>query len=489
MQDNMLDTLLSFLPVVLLIVLPLVSNIRLAAVVTFIVTGILFFIWQAPVPYFFASLVVAFFSTVQILMIVFGAVFLFEMLQSAGYIQAMNHSVEQLHSSRELRFFLVAIGLTAFFEGVAGFGTPGAIVPLLLISMGYHPLLSVACVLLFDGLFAAFGAVGTPLMAGLKVPLGLLEREVMESAVYASVLLVLAAVILLYFVARMYRKSEGEIKMKKWILLLYACALVPYVVSAFLFAELSTILASVVMLLVAVLIFYTKKSGADFRAWLPYGTLVILLLLPKLIAPLSLWLEWELRFSNLFHTSISAAIKPLRSPLLPFLMVAFIYTKEKKYYAKSFAKAGKKLLAVAWLLFPIVAVAQLMLSSGFSKLSMIDNIAQAFSQSGRAYAILAPFIGITGTFVTGSTTVSNIVFGFSHQQTAQLLSIDPALVYALQLSGASVGNAICLFNIIAACSVSNIEEPNKILLRNLLPVLVAGCVIGVAGWMLLYFFF
>ena len=123
-----------------------------------------------------------------------------------------------------------------------------------------------------------------------------------------------------------------------------------------------------------------------------------------------------------------------------------------------------------------------MLTSGVNQPSMIEQVAEAFSHTGKAYIVLAPFIGIAGTFVTGSTTLSTIVFGASHQYTSQLLSLPPALVYAGQLSGASIGNAICLFNIIAACSVANITSPNKVLMKNLVPCLVAALAIATVSY-------
>jgi lactate permease len=50
-----------------------------------------------------------------------------------------------------------------------------------------------------------------------------------------------------------------------------------------------------------------------------------------------------------------------------------------------------------------------------------------------------------------------------------------------------VGNAICLFNIVAAAVVAGIQDTNAILKRVIFPVLLAGLVIGIGG-MALYFF-
>jgi lactate permease len=255
--------LLSFLPVLLLVVLPLLKDVRFAAVATFIVTSILFFIWRSPPEYYLASLISSLVSTINILMIVFGAVLLFEMMNASGYINKINESIERIHPTREVRFFLVAIGLTGFFEGVSGFGTPGAIVPLLLISMGFNPLLSVISVLLIDGLMAAFGAVGTPLLAGLQANLKLTDAIIQRTAVYTSCMLSVAGIIIIWFIGRLYEKEENRIGNKLNLLFMFCSTFIPMVLFSFLWPEFSTILASVSMLLLCLIYFTITKTNKD----------------------------------------------------------------------------------------------------------------------------------------------------------------------------------------------------------------------------------
>jgi lactate permease len=241
------------------------------------------------------------------------------------------------------------------------------------------------------------------------------------------------------------------------------------------------------MLFLSLLYFRKGKLDIDLTAWLPYLLLVALLLLPKLLIELNNLLTWEIKWKSIFNTHISAAMQPLKSPLVPFLIVAVLFNKKKQNYKTGVKTAVEKLFSVALLLFPIIAVAQLMLHSGVIRPSMISHVAEAFSHTGKTYIALTPFIGITGAFITGSTTLSNIVFGASHMHTAELLSLNPAVVYAGQLAGASIGNAVCLFNIIAACSVASIKEPNKVLLKNLLPCILAGVIMGLMCYLIVHF--
>jgi lactate permease len=203
---------LSFLPIICLIVFSLVRNINIAAIISFVVTSVLFFIWNSSFYEYAATLIASFLSTLNILMIVFGALYLYSAMENSGRIHQIRNSLKEVHPSNDILFFFISLGMTGFFEGVAGFGTPGAIVPPILISMGYNPIASVVTVLLFDGLFAAFGAVGTPLIVGMEQPLQLSELEIKGIGIYSSCMIGLAGIVFLFFIFIMYRKIHGKIK-------------------------------------------------------------------------------------------------------------------------------------------------------------------------------------------------------------------------------------------------------------------------------------
>lgn len=478
---------LSLLPIIILIILSLTTGVKPAVIIGFFVTSVLFFYWEASFSHYLGSMGVAFFTTVSILMIVFGALFLYNIMQGTGLISQISHSLDNLHPSKEIRFFLLAICLTAFFEGVAGFGTPGAIVPLLLIAMGFNAVLSVSVVLLFDGLFAIFGAVGTPIITGLQLPLDLTHPQVQRIGFTAAVIGTIVQFLILFAVFRMFGKMHEPLQHKGKILLLFTFFAIPFCFFAWFVPDLATVLAALVMLTLS--IFYLKgdKGKINLHPWLPYGILAILLLLPKIFNPLNRWIGWDLAFIDMFGSGLDASIKPLQSPLIPFIIVGIgvaLYKKSKSFFL---AESSIKLWKVFVVLFPSVAVAQLMINSGVHQPSMINNIADLLSNLGSGYTILSPLLGIIGAFITGSTTISNVVFGPSQLETAKLLNLDPNLLLSLQLNGAGIGNAICLFNIIAAASVANLKNYKEVLSRNMAPALLAGLVAGFLGWCIIEF--
>ncbi|WP_299759537.1 L-lactate permease [uncultured Pontibacter sp.] len=478
--------LLSLLPILLLIVVSLTRGVKPAVLASWAVTSVLFFYWGAGAAHYMGAMGVAFLTTVNILLIVLGAVFLYSIMFHTGMVEQLISSLDKLHPSKELRFFVLALGLTAFFEGVAGFGTPGAIVPLILIALGFNAVLSVSVVLLLNGLFALFGAVGTPILIGLQLPLGLSATEVQAIGITAALLLSITGLLVLWFVFRMVDRQHAPITYKKQVVVLYAFIMVPFCAIAWLAPELATVFSALAMLGLSVLYLRQKDSPTiNFWPWLPYAVLAVLLLLPKLFWPLKEWIDLELSFENMFGSGIGGGIKPLQSPFIPFVVVGLGVAYFKKTTSLYLSEPLGKMLNVFVVLFPSVAIAQLMIFSGVEQPSMVRNIAALLGSLGQAYPLFSPLIGVLGAFITGSTTISNLVFGATQHEAAQSLNLDSNTILALQLVGASLGNAVCMFNIIAAASVADIKNYKAILSNNLVPATVAALLAGMLGMALL----
>jgi lactate permease len=417
-------------------------------------------------------------------MIIFGAVFLYHIMEQKGYLSGIKDSLSRIHPDRNFRFFFLALFLTAFFESVAGFGTPGAIVPLILISIGFSPVLSIASVLLIDGFFAISGAVGTPVIAGLEIPLDLAPDTIGSVYLYASLAILLSGFLVIFFIYRYLKKETGSrVTSSGWIL--YLAILVPYVLGSYFLRELTGIIASVIMAAFSYLFLFKEKSF-QWRPWLPYILLVLLLLLPKIFPRFGELLSYEMNFSSIYGTGVNASLQPFRSPLIPFLASAAFALYRVKDFRVDLKPVVSKTVAVFLVLFPSLGITQLMLNSGQEMPSMVDSLASVFVRAGNAYPVFSPLIGIIGAFITGSTTVSNIIFGSVQYNAALSLNMQPEIILGLQLAGASLGNAVCLFNIIAAAAVAGISNFKEILRKNLIPVLFTSLICTILGYLLIF---
>ncbi len=478
-----LNIVISFLPIVVLLVLSLWRGVRAGVFAGAAVTAILFFLAGHALSTFAAILFSALVGTLNILMIIFGAVFLYDVMAQKGLIAEISASLNEIHPDRNFRFYFLAFFLTAFFESVAGFGTPGAIVPLLLIAMGYDAVISIAVVLLIDGFFAMSGAIGTPVTAAFEGAMAIDSDAVKAIYGYAALIITVAATGIMVFIQRFVNYSSGDSMFRHgWIL--FAAIMIPFMVLAAFTRELTGILASLVMALTAYLFLFKNRKLA-WKPWAPYWLLIGLLLLPKLFPWFSQLLAFKVEFNNLIGTDVSASMQPFRSPLIPFLVAALFALYRENDFTINIKPVVTRTYTVFIVLFPSLVITQLMLVKSPTNPSMVEGISSVFVTTRDFYPIVGPLLGVIGAFISGSTTVSNLIFGSAQLSAAQTLGLNSEVILALQLAGASLGNAVCLFNIIAAAAVAGVKDYKRILTLNLLPVAVACAIASAVGYILL----
>ena len=105
------------------------------------------------------------------------------------------------------------------------------------------------------------------------------------------------------------------------------------------------------------------------------------------------------------------------------------------------------------------------------------------------YALLAPLVGVIGSFMTSSNLSSNILFGPFQETAASSLGVSESAVLAAQTAGAAVGNSVAPGNVLlVGGAVGASEESGRILrgaARYALPVAVAlGGMTAIAAWLL-----
>ena len=118
---------------------------------------------------------------------------------------------------------------------------------------------------------------------------------------------------------------------------------------------------------------------------------------------------------------------------------------------------------------------------------MLTILARAMSDiSGRAYLLVSPFIGALGSFLSGSNTVSNILFSSLQFETAMLLELPAVIIVALQVVGGGIGNMICINNIVAVTAtvgISGVE--GQIVRRNAVPMSIYALGAVLIAWIAL----
>jgi lactate permease len=220
----------------------------------------------------------------------------------------------------------------------------------------------------------------------------------------------------------------------------------------------------------------TLDSKSLVIAGLPYAVLVGLILLTRLVPqirdPLRLVvLEWALpgpfggRMEPLYHPGTMLLAGFLFGGLLQGCKIADL--------VGAVTAAVRRLVPVAVALFAMLAIARLMVHAG-----MIEALAATATRTGQAWPLLAPSIGAIGSFITGSTTVSNILLTDLQQAAAAALGLPALAIIAAQGFGAAVGNCAALHNIITGAATVGLQGREGDILRKTGPVCLGYLALG-----------
>jgi lactate permease len=100
---------------------------------------------------------------------------------------------------------------------------------------------------------------------------------------------------------------------------------------------------------------------------------------------------------------------------------------------------------------------------------MINTIAVAVADTTASYfPLISPLLGALGTFVTGSDTSSNVLFGQLQMEVAGRISIDQAWIVAASAAGATAGKMISPQSIaVATAATGLVGSEGRIMNRTL----------------------
>jgi len=106
--------------------------------------------------------------------------------------------------------------------------------------------------------------------------------------------------------------------------------------------------------------------------------------------------------------------------------------------------------------------------------------------TGGLYPLFAPLFGILGSFITGSNTNSNVIFGKFQMSVATALGVNAFVMSGLQSISGSIGVSLGPTTILMASSASGLNgQESKIYRKVLKPVLLTAAVLGIINYILL----
>ncbi len=100
--------------------------------------------------------------------------------------------------------------------------------------------------------------------------------------------------------------------------------------------------------------------------------------------------------------------------------------------------------------------------------------------------MFASFIGGLGSFITGSNTISDLLFGEFQWGVATTLNLPRQIMIAAQGVGGAYGNMVCINNVVAVCAVVGLGGREGIILKKtVIPFILYGLVVGLMVFLFL----
>lgn len=132
-------------------------------------------VWQVSAVQVAAATVNGLLIAVSLLYIIFGAILVLNTLNESGALNAIRRGFTDISPDRRVQIIIIAWLFGSFIEGASGFGTPAAVAVPLLVGLGFPAMAAVVAGMMIQSTPVSFGALGTPILVGVKT--GLNDEE------------------------------------------------------------------------------------------------------------------------------------------------------------------------------------------------------------------------------------------------------------------------------------------------------------------------
>lgn len=410
-----------------------------------------------------------------ITIVIIAAVFTYNVTVHTAGIETIKTMLCSVSSDKRVLVLLIGWCFGAFLEGMAGFGTAVAIPASMLMAVGLGPVEAILSCLIANTVPTMFGSIGIPTTTLASItgidPITLATTQTLQAAPF----IIACPILIVMLVGGGPKGLKGVLPIT--LLAGVSMAVAEYVGAMSVGPTLAVIIGSVVALL-AVFAFALTKRGqevpAEYRlpnpshaeglgapimqivlAWSPFILIFVVLLLtsklfPAIYAPLS-----SIKSTVNIYTGDPTATLTftwIDTPGVLIMICGIIggiiqgcsFREMLQVLRDTCVQMSKTVVTM----LGVLAVAKIMGYSG-----MIASIAAFFVGAlGGFYPLVAPLLGALGTFVTGSGTSSEVLFGAVQQHAAETLGVNQTWLVAANSLGTSAGKALSPQNIAIGCA-------------------------------------
>lgn len=431
----------------------------------------------------------ALFLSADVLLIIWAAFLLYRVADEAGAIRTIGLALPHLTADTGMQAIIIGWVFASFLQGVGGFGVPVAVIAPLMIGLGFNPMAAVVIPSLGHGWAVTFGSLGSSFQA-LIATTGL-PGEVLapESALFLGISAVFVGMMVVHC-------SGGWKDVRRLIIPVVVIGIVmgvfQFILAVTRLWNLAAFGGGVAGLLVGFPLsrrFHGDQQGNQtlvFKnlgiALSGYAVLILIALAVQLVpgirASLSL-VVYQAQFPQV-QTALgyvtpagpSRAISLFAHPgaILTYssIVAYLIYNAAKLYQPHSIRRivsgTVRKVMSSSVSIVSMVAMAVIMENSG-----MIEVLANGLAEGmGAAFPIAAPWIGALGSFMTGSNTNSNVVFGMLQLRTAELLGFAVPVILAGQTAGAGLASVMAPTKVVVGASTAGMAGKEGEVMQKLI---------------------
>ncbi len=503
LNNMLLSTISASLPLIVMLVL--LAKARMPGYKAAFISSILcilvaLIVYRAPVEIIVSSyLYGVLFALWPISWIIVNALVLYEVSRELGLMESFEKWIlNNVPRDPVVQALFIAFVFGALIEGIDGYGFPIAVASTILVSMGFDPFKAVIISLLANTITVPFASLGVPI-ATLSLVSGL---ELGRLAIISSFQLLFISIIIPFMIAYVV---EEKISLEKidsillpGLLLGFSVLLASIYVGAYLTGIVAP-LVSMALLIVYYRVRYRVRGEAiEYRrsyllGWIPWIIVVVLMMLTglfKLYKLFALSIEIPMLhnvvYSSLYNDFLSAKYtwSPLHHGTMVFatiIIVVAIFSKNNRVgmlysvYSRVLKRFSLAIITIA----EVVGIAFLMKYVGLSM-----TLGYALSMLRNIYPIASAFIGWIGTFITGSSTGSNALFGLLQRITAEIIDLPPYLVTAVNSTAGVIGKMISLQSIAIGVSAVGLigregDVLKKLFLKSIILLIILVFIIYV----------
>jgi lactate permease len=485
-----------------------------------------FTVWDMTAQRIGASVIQGVVITVSVMWIVFGALFLLNILKQTGALSVIRQGFTHVSPDRRVQAIVIAWCFGTFIEGASGFGTPAAIAAPLLVAIGFPALAAVLMGMMIQSTPVSFGAVGTPIIIGVNKGLDTeaisqqlalegwqwdqyLQLITSEVAIIHGIVGTLMPVLMVLMLTRFFganRRWREGLEVIPFALFAGVAFTLPYALTGiFLGPEFPSLIGGLVSLAIVVTAakkgFLVPKRQWDFPpksawestwlgklqisedtppidkampqwvAWIPYLVVAVLLVCSRVFGEIkSLLTGISVGVTNILgETGVSASFSPLYLPgglLVIAALVALLIQGQRQQrlsaFSAAFRESGKTIIGAGFVLMFTIPMVRLFINSG-------GNLSDLPSMPMASASMLASWFGDAFPFISPSIGALGAFIAGSNTVSNMMFSqFQYEAAVALHLSPA----------LIIAAQAVGAAAGNMIAIHN---VVAASATVGLLG--------